>query len=155
MNPSILQCIILYYTTYIKLYRISLFMLSILCYMKLHALNPGKQRPLSPLVKHNARWTTRRQQRLSPPSILFSLAAWLTLPTTLGSRDGWRWRAGFSPRAQHFRGLQVGRRQDVLPEEVECCGYVELGRRMWHLCHLSGASDGWVRGTPVFGRLVG
>lgn len=35
-------------------------------------------------------------------------------------------------------------RKDVYSEEMECSGHVELGRRMRHLCHLPGASHGWV-----------
>lgn len=64
-------------------------------------------------------------------------------PPLRHGRRGGRGRAGRPPLAPGLLGLQGGRpRQDVLAEEVERRGHVELGRGVRHLRHLPGAGHG-------------
>lgn len=70
-------------------------------------------------------------------------AARAASPPLRYGRCGGRRRDGRLPLAPGLCGLQGGRpRQDVLAEEVERGGHVELGCGVRHLRHLPGAGHG-------------
>lgn len=94
-------------------------------------------RPRPPLPRARPALRRRRPKVALPPR-----AAAASPPLRHG-RCGGRGRDGRPPLAAGLRGLQGGRpRQDVLAEEVERGGHVELGRGVRHLRHLPGAGHG-------------